>query len=395
MTTAHPSGIPDAERAAGCRHHRRQRLPGFGPRRCLRIGRVHGPSPGSVPGPGEQRPLLRPELGRFVRCPRWCRPARPLCLRHGADQQDRHLAVERLRHRRAVRPGRVQRSSTDHRAVVDVGVSGDTSALRSGQARDRSWRPGLAGCASSARAWSTEPAGVGWPGRCAGWLPFRCFPTSVRERINSPSQSTISRPRWSPWPAPSDCPPSRWASPIPSRFPSRNCSTSFAASQGKPRPRFVPTPPMAVYGALRADRALAVQDCRSERTPSSGLSGRHPTCRTSRSSTARRRPATVRPDRHGRRSGPAGLGFFQARLTCRHRSANSCGPPVSRARSGLGFGPEQHPKGSVSRRARAGCAHSRPATLVSGRGECWREDRHSEQQWSGPAWTARPSCHGW
>jgi nucleoside-diphosphate-sugar epimerase len=28
--------------------------------------------------------------------------------------------------------------------------------------------------------------------------------------------------------------------------------TSFAASQGKPRPRYVPTPPMAVYGALRA-----------------------------------------------------------------------------------------------------------------------------------------------
>ena len=32
--------------------------------------------------------------------------------------------------------------------------------------------------------------------------------------------------------------------------------TSFAASEGKPRPRFVPIPPMAVYGALRATEFL-------------------------------------------------------------------------------------------------------------------------------------------
>ena len=35
--------------------------------------------------------------------------------------------------------------------------------------------------------------------------------------------------------------------------------TTFAASQGKPRPRFVPTPPMAVYGALRAAEFLPVK----------------------------------------------------------------------------------------------------------------------------------------
>ncbi len=35
--------------------------------------------------------------------------------------------------------------------------------------------------------------------------------------------------------------------------------TSFAASLGKPRPRFVSTPPMAVYGALRAAELLPVK----------------------------------------------------------------------------------------------------------------------------------------
>ncbi len=35
--------------------------------------------------------------------------------------------------------------------------------------------------------------------------------------------------------------------------------TSFAASLGKPRPRFVPTPPMAVYGALRVAELLPVK----------------------------------------------------------------------------------------------------------------------------------------
>lgn len=35
--------------------------------------------------------------------------------------------------------------------------------------------------------------------------------------------------------------------------------TSFAASEGKPRPRFVPIPPMAVYAALRAAEFLPVK----------------------------------------------------------------------------------------------------------------------------------------
>ncbi len=35
--------------------------------------------------------------------------------------------------------------------------------------------------------------------------------------------------------------------------------TSFAASEGKPRPRFVPIPPMAVYAALRATEFLPVK----------------------------------------------------------------------------------------------------------------------------------------
>ncbi len=33
----------------------------------------------------------------------------------------------------------------------------------------------------------------------------------------------------------------------------------FAASAGNPRPRFIPTPPMAVYGALRAAELIALK----------------------------------------------------------------------------------------------------------------------------------------
>lgn len=42
----------------------------------------------------------------------------------------------------------------------------------------------------------------------------------------------------------------------PESVPFRELLTSFAASLGKPRPRFVPTPPMAVYAALRAAEFL-------------------------------------------------------------------------------------------------------------------------------------------
>ena len=56
-----------------------------------------------------------------------------------------------------------------------------------------------------------------------------------------------------------------WAERLPNRpvgiahrdpVPFTELLTSFAASVGKPRPRFVPTPPMVVYGALRAAELL-------------------------------------------------------------------------------------------------------------------------------------------
>ncbi len=42
----------------------------------------------------------------------------------------------------------------------------------------------------------------------------------------------------------------------PEPVPFNELLTTFAASQGKPRPRFIPTPPSAVYGALRATELL-------------------------------------------------------------------------------------------------------------------------------------------
>ncbi len=45
----------------------------------------------------------------------------------------------------------------------------------------------------------------------------------------------------------------------PDPVPFTELLTSFAASMGKPRPRFVPTPPMIVYGALRAAEVLPVK----------------------------------------------------------------------------------------------------------------------------------------
>ncbi len=142
---------------------------------------LRGPSPGSVAGRRERRPLLRPELARFVRCPRWGRPARPLRLRHDADQEVRHLAVERLRRGRFVRPGRLQRGATDHRAVVDVGLSGDTSVVRSGQARN-------GGGGTGSRGVRRPPGfglrnGLGWDGRDAA--PAGCPSGASRLRASS------------------------------------------------------------------------------------------------------------------------------------------------------------------------------------------------------------------
>ena len=45
----------------------------------------------------------------------------------------------------------------------------------------------------------------------------------------------------------------------PEPVPFTELLTSFAASMGKPRPRFLPTPAMAVYGALRAAEFLPVR----------------------------------------------------------------------------------------------------------------------------------------
>ena len=44
----------------------------------LRIGRIRGPSSGPDPEPGEQRPFLRPRVGRNPDALRWCRRTRPL-----------------------------------------------------------------------------------------------------------------------------------------------------------------------------------------------------------------------------------------------------------------------------------------------------------------------------
>jgi nucleoside-diphosphate-sugar epimerase len=45
----------------------------------------------------------------------------------------------------------------------------------------------------------------------------------------------------------------------PDPVPFRALLTSFATSMGKPKPRFVPTPPMAAYGALRAGELLSIK----------------------------------------------------------------------------------------------------------------------------------------
>lgn len=45
----------------------------------------------------------------------------------------------------------------------------------------------------------------------------------------------------------------------PDPVPFTELLTSFAASLGKPRPRFVATPPMVVYGALRAAEVLPIK----------------------------------------------------------------------------------------------------------------------------------------
>ena len=257
--SAHSTGSGNPERPACCRHHRRQRLSGYGPRRCLRCSRLHGPSPGPVPGPGERRPPLRPDLGRFVRCPGRHRPPGALRLRHGADEQGRHLAVERVRHRRAVRPGRVTWGSQEHRAVVDVGVSGDPSALRSGQAGDGDGGP----CPRVLRR--TPGLGLrsrlGWDGRDAApaGCPSRCFPTSAR----SARQFTVSEYDFAAAVVALAGAEHVPALPVgiahPDPVPFTDLLTSFAASQGKPRPRFVATPPMVVYAALRAAEVLPVK----------------------------------------------------------------------------------------------------------------------------------------
>ena len=44
----------------------------------------------------------------------------------------------------------------------------------------------------------------------------------------------------------------------PDPVPFTELLASFASSQGKPSPHFIPTPPMAVYGALRAAELLPV-----------------------------------------------------------------------------------------------------------------------------------------
>ena len=104
--------------------------------------------------------------------------------------------------------------------------------------------------------------GAGWGGM-AGTLrrlaALPVLPDFGPGRVSSPSQSTISRPPWSPWPGPSTCPAVPVGIAHPDPVPFTELLTSFAASLGKPRPRFVPTPPMVVYGALRAAELLPVK----------------------------------------------------------------------------------------------------------------------------------------
>lgn len=100
---------------------------------------------------------------------------------------------------------------------------------------------------------------MGWPGRCAAWLPCLSFPTSARERANFTvseqdfAATLVALARAEQVPAL----PVGIAHPDP--VPFTELLTSFAASMGKPRPRFVPTPPMIVYGALRAAEVLPVK----------------------------------------------------------------------------------------------------------------------------------------
>ena len=184
------------------------------------------------------------------------------------DQEDRHLAVERLRHRGALRPGRRQRSPADDRAVVDVGLCGDPPAATVGPSSRPRWRLGRAGCASSARVWCTGRSGEAWPGtlRRLAALPrasrLRSRSTSVHG-LGGRFRGRPGRPR----PEPSE----RRSSPVgiahPDPVPFTELLTSFAASMGRPRPRFVPTPPMAVYSGAAGRRALAGHAAGPSRLP--------------------------------------------------------------------------------------------------------------------------------
>ena len=108
----------------------------------------------------------------------------------------------------------------------------------------------------SVRAWSTDLAGAGWPEPCGGLPPLPVLPDfgprahqfTVREADFAAAVLALALADQLP------SLPVGIAHPDP--VPFTELLASFAASQGKPSPRYVPTPPMAVYGALRAAELL-------------------------------------------------------------------------------------------------------------------------------------------
>ena len=218
-----------------------------------------------------------------------------------ADQPGRHLAVERLRHRRAVRPGRIPGGSTYHRSVVDVSVSGDSSALRSGQARDRGGRPG-------ARVVRRSPglglrSRLGWDGRDAApaggppVLPdFGPHGASIhRLRVR------FRRHAWSSWPGLSDVPALPVGIAHPDPVPFTDLLTSFAASQGQA------TAPVRRHSAHGRVRSVACRRGLAGQTAGpSGLPARACPAGTQRAEPRGPRPARsgAATVRSGRRRAP-------------------------------------------------------------------------------------------
>ncbi len=162
---------------------------------------------------------------------------------------------------------RVCRRPSDHRAVLNVSVPRDASAVWSRQARhgNRCVEPGHV-CRPSGLGLRTR---LGRDGRNSAPA---CRPSGAsRLRAQGApvhrARGLISLQRSLPWRRPNSCRPVPVGVAHPDPVPFTELLASFAASQGKPSPRYVPTPPMAVYGALRAAELLPAPSAGASRLP--------------------------------------------------------------------------------------------------------------------------------